>query len=378
MKTKTKLPRLYKRDSTGALMVWRIATVGNKMIIRYGNAFGKIQRVVHRTEAKNVGRSNATSPEMQALVEARSRWDAQIKDGYVQDRDQAARGEDVIGGIKPMLAHKFQDHKSKITFPCWVQPKLDGNRNVCIVKGYDVKLYSRSRKPINSVPHIVHAVRSAFGGDGVDVILDGELMLGESSNATNFQNLQKIVRKSKEVSTQSGRVDFCVFDAVVNGHFGQDYDERRQWLESAFARVRHSNLRIVPTYQANSLCEVNKLFAKFLDNGHEGAIIRSRCGGYDGKRSFHLLKLKSMEDSEFLIVGVKEGKGTLEGHGIFVCVTPAGVKFRVKMRGPLSALKEVWESKHQYVNRMLTVQYFEMTPEGKPRHPVGLRLRDPE
>jgi DNA ligase-1 len=83
---------------------------------------------------------------------------------------------------------------------------------------------------------------------------------------------------------------------------------------------------------------------RFKKAGYEGAIIRQLGIGYEHKRSSQLLKMKDFLDSEFLVVGVEEGRGKLQGHcGAFACSTQEGKIFSVKMAGDTRFLKTIFE-----------------------------------
>jgi DNA ligase-1 len=48
------------------------------------------------------------------------------------------------------------------------------------------------------------------------------------------------------------------------------------------------------------------------------------------------------------------------------------------MKGKLIDLKEYFENQNKVLGKLLTVQYFELTPDGIPRFPVGASIRDYE
>lgn len=128
------LQKLYKKTSTGAIQEWEVSTdiVDNipTIITRFGQVDGKIQTSTEQVlEGKNIGRANATTAMEQAEAQAKSRWEKQLKKGYVKTIEDAQAGvvDDIIeGGVAPMLAHKFSEQGHKIKYPALAQPKLDG------------------------------------------------------------------------------------------------------------------------------------------------------------------------------------------------------------------------------------------------------------
>ena len=172
---KKTFPTLYKLTSTGAVQQWTISVVGNEIHTVYGQVGGKLQIATPDIikEGKNIGRSNETTAEEQALAEAQSKWEKKTKAKYVEDISRASAGEsDVEGGYDPMLAHKFSEQGAKITYPAYTQPKLDGHRCLAIIDNGKCTLRSRTRKQIHSMPHIVKELENVYPTGLIK--LDGE------------------------------------------------------------------------------------------------------------------------------------------------------------------------------------------------------------
>ena len=125
--------------------------------------------------------------------------------------------------------------------------------------------------------------------------------------------------------------------------------------------------------------------AQFVSEGYEGAMVRNKDGKYGlGKRSSDLQKVKSFLDGEYEIIGFEEGSGNDAGTVIWQCRTaptsdyPYGNDFMVRPRGTREQRREWYENGTQYIGRMLTVRYQELTDDGIPRFPVGVAIRDYE
>lgn len=358
-------PKLFKKTSTGADQGWEIRVEGNTIISQWGQVGGAQQTARDViASGKNAGRANATTPEQQAELEAQSQWEKKLKRGYVQDLKAARAGkvDDVIeGGIFPMLAHKYRDHAEKIIFPAYAQPKLDGHRCVSVGRG----LWSRTRKPIVSVPHIVEAVK-ALGLD--DTTLDGELYNHEYRH--RFEELSSFIRP-EYAKPGHEVVQYHVYDCTEHGGFSG----RIAYLKAALGGVENPVV-LVETIQVLNEDELMVAFEKFRAQGYEGAMVRNAGGPYVNKRSYDLQKIKEFDDAEFEVIDVSEGRGKLAGHGIFVCKTADGAVFEAKMKGALEKLKAYYKDPKLAVGRMLTVQYQGMTTKsGVPRFPVALRFR---
>ena len=383
----TTLPTLYKRTSTGATQQWTVAVDGNTISTTYGQVGGAMQ-TTHDviSEGKNLGRSNATTPEQQAQLEAAAQHEKKRKAGYVADLATAQAGgtDDIIeGGVLPMLAKVYEDRADKVTFPVAVQPKLDGHRCIAVIEasgafGVSVSLWSRTRKPIKSMPHIVAELRSIFAerlrtGEITDgmYVTDGELYV--HSHRDRFEQLTSLIRPD-EPRPGHEVVEYHVYDIVSQ----QPFLDRFRALEHTFDTAKH--IRLVETHIAAHVAQLMGHYDYFRKAGYEGAMARQLHLPYEHKRSDQLLKLKDFQDAEFKIIGVEEGRGKLKGHvGAFICEVPVGdtlATCAVKLAGDTSVLAQAWQQPDKWIGKMLTVKYQGRTAAGVLRFPVGLRLRD--
>jgi DNA ligase-1 len=354
-------------------MEWRIYVAGSTIVTKYGQVGGKIQSTKDLiSEGKNLGQKDETTPRKQARLEAKSKWEHQIKSGYTADEQKARRGSDDIGGLKPCLAAKFEDHKNKVVFPAFISRKLNGMRCMAEITNGQVRLLSRTRKLITSVPLIESVLTSLF--KGMNVVLDGELY----TDKLKFEDLMSICRKTTSVDQRAQLVQFHIFDAIIDGQLTQPFYARRNWLESQFRRLKKSHsLRKVLQVRVESMEDINSCYSQYLEEGNEGAIVRSYDAPYEQKRTSKLLKLKSMQDAEFEILDLREGRGRMKGKAIFICQGEGGI-FKVKMEGALDKLRSIWQRKEDYIGRLLKVRFFELSKKQIPIHPVAVEVRDPE
>ncbi|HVN97775.1 MAG TPA: hypothetical protein VMT62_15200 [Syntrophorhabdaceae bacterium] len=379
-------PPLFKKTSTGAIQFWEICvepdltfTQNVPGIIK--TTFGQLgtenpQQTSERIEAgKNIGKKNETTPLRQAEKEAEARWKKQKKKGYVESSEGAEAGEvdEIIeGGINPMLAHNFNKHGHKMLFPAYAQAKLDGIRCIAIIKDGACTLWSRTRKPITSMPHIIMELEACFGNR--DIIFDGELY--NHAFRRDFEHIVSLVRQ-EEPDDRCTDVQYHIYDVVCEGTF----DERWNKLSSLFAYYDDAlfGVQLVKTLFVQEH-EVMDQFESARSEGYEGLILRNPRGKYVNKRSYDLLKVKEFDDAEFDIVGIEEGRGRLSGKvGAFICRTSDGKEFLAKMSGDTERLGDYFRNHGLWRGKRLTVQYQGLTGrEGVPRFPVGVSIRDYE
>jgi len=368
------LPTLYKKTSTGADQMWSIGTYRNIIITQFGQVGGKIQEThdVVKT-GKNIGRSNETTAIEQAELEAQAQWEKKkTAKGYVESLGDARKGKRdalVLGGVDPMLAHRFDEQGHKITYPAFAQPKFDGHRCIAMVDAEGrATLWSRTRKPITGLPHIIRDVEFWAESRGQrSVVLDGELY--NHAYREKFEELTSFIR-NEDPKPGHEVVEYHVYDVAGPGTFAD-----RHALLGAFTLV--GSLCQVETVEIADEDELMLTFERFLVQGYEGLMVRNMAGEYVNKRSYDLQKVKEFIDEEFVVIGVEEGRGKLAGHGIFVCKTNSGVEFRAKMKGELESLKQYYENPRSVIGKLLTVKFQGYTTKnGVPRFPVALRMRE--
>jgi ATP-dependent DNA ligase len=360
-KTKTTFPILFHKGKSGKIVQWKIWTYGDTIFVEHGQVGGKLQLTPGIIcEAKNVGRSNATTPEEQAISEARSMWTYQLERKY---SETLADAEETV--FLPMLAGKFTARKNKIKYPVSVQRKIDGLRCVASWSGNNVRLMSRGGKDLN-LPHIQKELES-FLPKGT--VLDGELY----THGIPFQTVTSWIKK---LQPESRNIQYLVYDCPEYNGTSKKWIERLEDLKSLF-KMDRKNIKLLETQSADNEEEVQKLQKQFVQEGYEGAIIRVNDGKYlYGFRSNDLLKLKDFDDAEFLVISFERGVGKFENTPILVCETKEGKTFKVTPKGTQEYREQLLKNIKKYIGKQLTVRYFGVSQDLIPRFPVGVGFRE--
>ena len=374
MKMIESLNTLYKRDTTGKIRSWtaqvsKNGSQGSWRVIT-GILDGKMVVSEWRlSEPKNVGKKNETTGYIQALAESNAELKKKTETGYFLDIDDI----DNFAKFKPMLANDYAKLKKPVEFPVISQPKLDGIRCIARVDG----LWTRTGKPITSVPHVWEYLEDNFFRQYPDIILDGELYNHELKD--DFNTITSIVRKAKHTPE-----DIAKSKALVQYHIYDCYDpfvpewglgNRRKFLyRKSGLRIGSEYIQLVPNHLCESVEDLDDTYSGYVSVGYEGQMVRIEDSEYQNKRSKNLLKRKEFITEEFDVVAVEEGQGNWSG-----CVKrfkfdgfDAGVRGTQAEMGDLlaSGLTPTWA----------TVRYFELTPDGVPRFPVvidyGIGKRD--
>lgn len=371
------LPLLYQRGKGGEVRVWRVWTDGAYVCTEAGVLNGKLTSARRRCEPKNVGRSNATTAEQQAVAEAQADWTHKRDRKY----SETIPAEDTTHVNMPMLAHPFfvkgkpgtlTGQGKKVEFPADVQVKLDGVRAKARRVDGKVVLFPRSGQ-LDECYDMRHIVQQLDHWLPADMEIDGELYL-------HGLILQQITSLAKRWQVESTRLQYHVYDVpMFEGDRDMHWAKRCQILRDHIKES--SSVLSMKTIRAANVDEVVSFARRFRERGFEGAMVRCLDGVYEcGHRSAKLLKVKEHLTDEFEVIGCEEGVGKDEGTATFVCMTnekmPSKRKeFRARMRGTLEARRAFFANAADYIGEKLTVSFMRWTEEGKPQEPVGEAFR---
>jgi DNA ligase-1 len=371
MSEKWQWPTLFKKATTGKIQQWTVSVEGSTVRTEYGEVGGKLQTTSDNIRSgKNIGRANETTPQKQAALKAQQLFDKKVKERYVESAEAASNKETSVQGVEPMLAFPIEKKEKHVVWPALAQPKLDGIRCLAVIEGGKASLFSRTGKPITTLPHIVEELERAFPDAGG--VLDGELYNHDLKD--DFNRISSVIKRD-EVHPEHRVIQYHVYDTADGG----GYEARMGEIEIIIKRSGVSSIKIVDWKRIDNHDQLMEYFGDCLQNGYEGAMYRHPSMPYEHKRSVALLKVKEMLDDEFEIVGVEEGNGKLQGRaGAVWCVTKDGKRFKAKMKGTLESLADYLVNFERYRGKMLTVQYQNLTPDGVPRFPVGVRVREEE
>lgn len=361
-----KLPTLYKRASTGKIQEWVVEVRENTFrTISGAQGFKTVTSDWTVVPGKNLGRSNETTPTEQALLEAQALWDKKKKSGgyweSVEDIDQKKF-------IEPMLAKNLSDYKARIdpSQGLIVQIKFNGMRAIATRDG----LFSRKGEKYLAVPHIEKAL-GPFFKMYPDAVLDGELFNLELREQLN--EIAKLIRRTVHLTPRhfedSERlVRYYVYDGY-NGSIGGpsvDYYTRKKNLNLAIARIPY--LEDVRDFHVKSWEGLDQVYQSFLEDKHEGAIIRIPTASYENKRSKNLLKYKPEDDAEFKILDVKEGKGNWSGKAKIVSLEmPDGRQFDSTFKGTMEDAEECLKNREEWIGKIVSIKYNGLTGLGCPQ-----------
>lgn len=349
---------LYIQDASKSIRVWSIWAEDFEIFISHGTLGGEDQI---QTEYVDYGLASR-SREEQVLSRINSRVNRKKDKGYSVSLEQARLGRpmNAMGYQKPMLAEKYKSNTVVNFNRAFVQYKYNGHRCLIINDGGKFIAYSRNGKPINSIQHIVNE----FYGIPEGTILDGELYI----HGIPLQKISSLVRKNQP---ESRNLKFHCYDVIEDIPFSER-------MEMAKTFELGSNGIFVPTWVASEVginsATVHEHLCAAKSAGYEGLMLRVNGAGYeDGKRAKQLLKVKSCDDAEYLVVDISSSK---DNWAVLHCVMDGGRRFTVSAPGTMMMKEYVLKNKQKYIGKHVKVEYAELTTDGLPFHPVALGWRE--
>lgn len=349
---------LYKKMENGSIRLWSIHKSGdNTFTTIYGKYDGSL---THKDEHVPSGKGGRTLSE-QIMSRMASKIQLKLAAGYVNDIE-VAKVQSELNFMKlkrPMLAKPLVDVVLPPEF--LLQYKYDGNRCLITKRDGEMIAYSRGGKRFQNIDHIIESAKNIPEG----TVLDGELY----HHGTSLQRLRSWIARKQD---DNKKVVYMCYDMISDN----DFPDR---LSELYSLDLEGSIYIAPTklITGKSL-ETKRMVERLKDArnmGYEGLIARGLKGGYrPGKRSDNLIKIKSWRDEEFTVYDVKPSR---DGWGILCCQNPDGrYQFKVSAPGNMIEKTEILKNKSEYIGRLVTVEYANLTEDGIPFQPIAIAFRD--
>ncbi|THF62951.1 DNA ligase [Pseudothauera nasutitermitis] len=252
---------------------------------------------------------------------------------------------------QPMLAERH--HAGIDPTAYWVSEKYDGVR--ARWDGHALRLRNGGRI---AAPDWFTAALPAE-------TLDGELWMGRRS----FDRLSGLVRRQAPDDPAWRAVRYMVFELPgASGDFSARIERIRRIADAAGVPW----LQAVPQRRVSSRGELQGLLDEVVRGGGEGLMLHRADAHWTAGRSPALLKLTPWLDDEARVIAHLPGKGRLAGMtGSLLVEAPDGRRFRLG-----SGLTDAQRRDPPPPGSLVTYRYRELTPNGLPRFPRFLRMRE--
>ena len=265
--------------------------------------------------------------------------------------------------------------------------KYDGFRAITAIVNGRIAMWSRNELDLAPrFPHIAEAVSKIKVKDAV---LDGEIVALDDKGTPRFQLLQQGERREL----------IFIFDVLwLDGRDlrQQSYTQRRAAVEALLRRLP-ARVRVAEQLEPPG----NEALKLAAGGGYEGIIAKRKTSIYDGRRSKEWLKVKAINEQEFIIVGWNPSTHSSKEIGslhLAVRGDDGELHYAGKVGTGFSAKLRVWFkeelSKHIVPERIVNdaprirdatwvkprfvaqVAFTEWTEDNRLRHPSFLGLRE--
>ncbi len=328
------------------------------------------------TTGKNIGKKNATNVLTQAYKECQSKYAAKLKAGYTETMAaKEAKPSDDNPMPFPMAVKSWKDHKQKLSYPLYIQPKLDGVRMLARFENNSVKLYTRRLHDIAGFEKIKSMLLRMFKASKLKTfIIDGELY----AHGFNLQTISGIVRNVSISEDVKDQLQYHIFDIFDTSKPELTFAQRYDYLNAFMSSVDQDGTVIVlnPTDYAETTGAADLLYSKYVKAKYEGLIYKSKDRPYEfdfnkEKRSAWYLKRKKQEDAEFEIVSFTHGKGKDKDCIVFELQGPNGKTFNCVPNGTYNYRKELYASAlsafdTEFKGKLAKVLYDDLSKDGVP------------
>ncbi|MGI9287038.1 MAG: DNA ligase [Pseudomonadales bacterium] len=247
------------------------------------------------------------------------------------------------------LANTYRDYISVGDY--WVSEKLDGVRAYWDGK----QLFTRNGNAIVAPPW--------FALGFPKQALDGELWAGRG----RFQFVASTVLDSNPDANQWRQIRFMVFDLhEASATFNKRLNRMRTLLENHASPY----IGIVRQYKVQDHASLMRELEVVTKAGGEGLMLHRGAAPYRAGRSDDVLKLKTWQDAEAVVIAHTPGKGKFTGLMGSLLVENAGKRFRVGSGFTLPERKNPPPP-----GTIITYKYWGLTDQGLPRFASFLRVR---
>ena len=289
---------------------------------------------------------------------------------------------DLIPEFNVMLANKYFDKPEIVEGKEFVlTTKIDGSRIIAMKCDGEVSFWTRQGQKYDGLVDLENELKNI---NDDNFIFDGELVAIDTDLENTYKNTMKLSR-TKDLEKHG--LKMLVFDYMPVRNFLLQkcpiaYSTRRAELSAIFDLNNFKYFELLPMlYKGKDTAKIIDILNEQTAAGQEGIMINITDAPYEFKRTNNLLKVKKFQDTELKIIGFEEGINKLTGTlGAFICEYKNNI---VKVGSGLSDEDRAyfWTNKDKYLNKYITVKYFEETYDSKTklpslRFPIYLRVRE--
>lgn len=315
--------------------------------------------------------------------------DRNLKIGVSRDNFNKISG-DSIDKFSVALAKKLDEVKGvDILDGTWyVSRKLDGCRCIIICENttdaageltQTVEFKSRQGKTFTTLSNLIPDVKLLFNHyENGKWVLDGELCIVDENGDEHFDWVMKeITRKNHTIQNPCYKAfDLLSWEEFTESIQSRPFSERYEALQNHCDYAEPYMINVVEQELIENQEVLEKWQKRVIDGNWEGLMVRKGDSIYEGKRTKNLLKIKAMQDAEYIIEDVIMGKVTYNEGGSkeYDAASALVIRHRgseVKVGSGLSKEQRLrwFEHPEEVIGKTATIQYFEETVDSKTGEP---------
>ena len=271
----------------------------------------------------------------------------------------------------------------KVVYPCGLELKQNGRRNISTVIGGEVKHWSRNGKE-NDNFHVFDSELRRLA-NGVDLVFDGEVSGNTGANKVDRRKEKQ--QAQRKVNIDTSELIYTIWDVMPIGSWkthkcNTPYRVRRETLMASFVEAQsHQKFEkgmLIDSKIVNNQEELMKNYRRAIKHGNEGIVIKDFEGEYSFKRSNAWMKMKPTIEIDVPIVKILEGKGKMEGMAGSIVVDHKGVHVHCGIGKGITReyQREMWEKREELIGKIAEVVTSGETIDGSLEVGKFVRIRD--
>lgn len=307
-----------------------------------------------------------------------------LKVGVSLDNFNDAVGKESIFKYEVALADKFFDLKPKerdyvvTSGEYMASQKLDGCR--CNIhynpSTGEVKFISRQGKEFTTLSNLIPAIRELMKFANCPMVLDGEICIFDNNGNESFLGLMaEVTRKNYTIEHPVYKwFDMLTLEEFEGRATSKPFVERYDEMVEVFYYLNqqeYPQIELLPQQHMTNWEEFEQWAKEVKDNGWEGFMLRKNAP-YKSGRSKDLLKVKKMQDDEYIVEDIVNGRVSYNEGGVkeydavsSLVITHKGNKVNVGSGLSKEQRLRWYEHPEEIIGKTITVQYFEETQDKK-------------
>lgn len=195
-------------------------------------------------------------------------------------------------------------------------------------------------------------------------VFEGELWIGRGQ----FEDVVSAVKKDIPKDEEWQKVRFMLFDAPKHGG---TFEQRLEFLKKIVEESNSPYLKVIKQSKIEDKKALKKLLAEVVAAGGEGLMLHKIDSPYVAQRNDDLLKLKTYQDEEGIVIKHLAGKGKFKGvMGAVIVKNNDGIIFKIG-----GGFSDQQRKNPPKIGATITYKFYGKTKDGKPRFASFLRER---